>query len=205
MVHSSPLPHPPRLRSCSPCRWPHPSPAIHIHWLLSHHNLRAPRKNDITAQWMRTVSTSPPPYPRAHLPCAFILNIKKSRRVRRRVWGKWYLDMIIHLSRIPLDPVSKLKEMKSNQFRFLANCPPTPPLTQSQQGRGRWAVSRLRWTVSYKSLYFVHPGLELVPLFTGMRENRKCLINNNINFCLSPCRYCHRLWTFPVKLESTEN
>ena len=30
--------------------------------------------------------------------------------------------------------------------------------------------SRLRWTVSYKSLYFVHPSLELAPLFTGMRE-----------------------------------
>ena len=28
---------------------------------------------------------------------------------------------------------------------------------------------RLGWTVSYKSLYFVHPSLELVPLFTGMR------------------------------------
>ena len=24
-------------------------------------------------------------------------------------------------------------------------------------------------------------------------------------FFLSPCRSCHRLWTFPVKLESTEN
>ena len=30
--------------------------------------------------------------------------------------------------------------------------------------------SRLGWTVSYKSLYFVHPSLELVPLFTGMWE-----------------------------------
>ena len=30
--------------------------------------------------------------------------------------------------------------------------------------------TRLGWTVSYKSLYFVHPSLELVPLFTGMRE-----------------------------------
>ena len=29
---------------------------------------------------------------------------------------------------------------------------------------------RLGWTISYKSLYFVHPSLELVPLFTGMRE-----------------------------------
>ena len=30
--------------------------------------------------------------------------------------------------------------------------------------------SRLGWTISYKSLYFVHPNLELMPLFTGMRE-----------------------------------
>ena len=26
------------------------------------------------------------------------------------------------------------------------------------------------WRISYQSLYFVHPSLELVPLFTGMRE-----------------------------------
>ena len=26
---------------------------------------------------------------------------------------------------------------------------------------------RFGWTISYKSLYFVHPSLELVPLFTG--------------------------------------
>ena len=30
--------------------------------------------------------------------------------------------------------------------------------------------TRLGWTISYKSLYFVHPSLELVPLSTGMRE-----------------------------------
>ena len=29
---------------------------------------------------------------------------------------------------------------------------------------------RLGWTISYKSLYFVHPSLDLMPLFTGMRE-----------------------------------
>ena len=28
----------------------------------------------------------------------------------------------------------------------------------------------LGWTISYKSLYFVHPSLELVPFFTGMCE-----------------------------------
>ena len=30
--------------------------------------------------------------------------------------------------------------------------------------------TRLGWTISYKSLYFVHPSLELMPLFTEMRE-----------------------------------
>ena len=30
--------------------------------------------------------------------------------------------------------------------------------------------SRLGWTISYKSLYFVYPSLNLMPLFTGMRE-----------------------------------
>ena len=30
--------------------------------------------------------------------------------------------------------------------------------------------SRLGWTISYKSLYFVHPSLNLMPLFTGMRK-----------------------------------
>ena len=30
--------------------------------------------------------------------------------------------------------------------------------------------TRLGWTISYKSLDFVHPSLELMPLFTEMRE-----------------------------------
>ena len=30
--------------------------------------------------------------------------------------------------------------------------------------------SRLGWTISYKSLYFVHPSLNLIPSFTGMHE-----------------------------------
>ena len=30
--------------------------------------------------------------------------------------------------------------------------------------------TRLGWMISYKSLYFSHPSLELVPLCTGMRE-----------------------------------
>ena len=34
--------------------------------------------------------------------------------------------------------------------------------------------TRVGWTISYKSLYFVHPSLELVPLFTGMRGKVYC-------------------------------
>ena len=30
--------------------------------------------------------------------------------------------------------------------------------------------SRLGWTISYKSLYFVYPSLNLMSLFTGMRD-----------------------------------
>ena len=30
--------------------------------------------------------------------------------------------------------------------------------------------SRLGLTISYKSLFFVHPNLDLMPLLTGMRE-----------------------------------
>ena len=59
------------------------------------------------------------------------------------ITGKQFFQNItaIDLSRITA-PVNKHKEMRT----------------------------RLRWTISYKSLYFVHPSLELVPLFTGMWE-----------------------------------
>ena len=44
------------------------------------------------------------------------------------------------------------------------------PVSKHKQMR-----TRLGWTISYKSLYFVHPSLELVPLFTGMRERSTVL------------------------------
>ena len=37
---------------------------------------------------------------------------------------------------------------------------------------------RLGWTISYKSLYIVHPRLDLMPLFTGMRERSITLIGH---------------------------
>ena len=39
--------------------------------------------------------------------------------------------------------------------------------------------TRLGWTISFKSLYFVHPSLELLPLFTGMRERSPSFFFNN--------------------------
>ena len=38
------------------------------------------------------------------------------------------------------------------------------------QWEKRTRLGSVGWTISYKSLYFVHPSLELVPLLTGMRE-----------------------------------
>ena len=47
--------------------------------------------------------------------------------------------------------------------------------------------TRLKWTVSYKLLYFVHLNLELVSLFIGMRERS---INKKI---LNPTSYCFQI------------
>ena len=33
---------------------------------------------------------------------------------------------------------------------------------------------RFGWTIPFKSNYFVHPSLELAPLFTGTRERSSC-------------------------------
>ena len=41
--------------------------------------------------------------------------------------------------------------------------PHSAPVSKHKEMR-----TRLGWTISYKSLYFVHPNLELMPLFTGM-------------------------------------
>ena len=45
--------------------------------------------------------------------------------------------------------------------------------------------TRLGWTISYKSLYFVHPSLELVRLFTGMQERSIDLVWKNVFFTFS--------------------
>ena len=68
--------------------------------------------------------------------------------------------------------------------------------------------TRLGWTISYKSLYFVHPSLELVPLFTGMRERSiwhfYCLLKKKQ---MTLARAHNRdtvplTWFFQVKFES---
>ena len=41
----------------------------------------------------------------------------------------------------------------------------TSPVSKHKEVR-----TRLWWTISYKSLYFIYLSLELVPLFTGMQE-----------------------------------
>ena len=79
-------------------------------------------------------------------------------------------------------PVSKHTEMRSDQFRFWETAHlPLPSLDVNicvSLGAKCWVRGGVggqfrgsgAWTVSYKSLYFVLPTLELVPLFTGMRE-----------------------------------
>ena len=45
--------------------------------------------------------------------------------------------------------------------------------------------TRLGWTISYKSLYFVLQSLELVRLFTGIRERSVDLVCKNVFFTFS--------------------
>ena len=54
---------------------------------------------------------------------------------------------------------AKLKKKTAPTFPHYA------PVSRHKEMR-----TRLGWTISYKSLYFVHPSLELMHLFTGMRE-----------------------------------
>ena len=55
--------------------------------------------------------------------------------------------------------------------------------------------SRLGWTVSHKSLYFVTPYRELLPLFTGMRE--RSFINHYLPSELSIDNLLHWMGTLP--------
>ena len=55
--------------------------------------------------------------------------------------------------------------------------------------------TRLRWTFSYKSLYFVHPSLKLLPLFTGMQERSLSFFFNTMNAILLSDRQPYTLLT----------
>jgi len=58
--------------------------------------------------------------------------------------------------------------------------------------------SRLGWTISYKSLYFVLPSLDLTLLFTGMRERSIDGVRHS-HFSGGPCTI------FPGKSGQKEN
>ena len=63
-----------------------------------------------------------------------------------------------------------LSSPKSDQHQFSQNNINRPFPHYAPVSKHKEMKTRLGWTISYKSLYFVHPSLELVPLFTGMRE-----------------------------------
>ena len=51
--------------------------------------------------------------------------------------------------------------------------PHSTPVSKHKEMR-----TRLGWTISYKSLYFTHLSLELVPLFTGKRERSITIVTS---------------------------
>ena len=79
---------------------------------------------------------------------------------------------------IPIDKKKKKKlaieipltENKLNDFKlpFFWHNRPFPHYAPVSKHIDKEVRTRLGWTISYKSLYFVHPSLELVPLFTGV-------------------------------------
>ena len=63
------------------------------------------------------------------------------------------------MNKIPHHITDGIKTITNKPFPYYA------PVSKHKEMR-----TRLGWTISYKSLYFVHPSRELVPSFTGMRE-----------------------------------
>ena len=71
---------------------------------------------------------------------------------------------------------STIRETKLDQYQYLGNCPPTPPLTQQQsidnklrlmlgQGRGRWAVAQILILIHK---VFIFTSLSFWSLVLGM-------------------------------------
>ena len=83
-----------------------------------------------------------------HLPC------RSAREVQLHLMARWISPKFFIILRLFLDHLKPYRPF-----------PHYAPVNKHKEMR-----TRLGWTVSYKSLYFVHPSLELVPLFTGMRE-----------------------------------
>ena len=125
------------------------------------------------------------------------------------IWArKNYATVEIHPKRLKCcsrnrDDLSCLKPF----LLFIAKCerrvsnrpfPHYAPVSKHKEMR-----TRLGWTISYKSLYFVHPSLKLVLLFTGMRERSIALKQIifwdllGISFPIDVTDICHL--NFPLK------
>ena len=61
-----------------------------------------------------------------------------------------------------------ITKVSTDQYQYLGNCPPTPPLTQQQSidnksglmfgwGRGRWAVTQILILIHFYSPIFTLP------------------------------------------------
>ena len=82
----------------------------------------------------------------------------------------------------------------SKQSKFAPNrpFPLYAPVNKHKEMR-----TRLRWTISYKSLHFVHPSLELVHLFSGRQERS---IHQSSSFSIFGQVTCH---VFIIKRSGT--
>ena len=88
----------------------------------------------------------------------------KPEKPKRRYEWSWLMS----IATTYLD----IMKIKGSALRTLhpSNVYNRPFLHSTPVSKHKEMRSRLGWTISYKSLYFVHPSLDLIPLFTGMRE-----------------------------------
>ena len=86
-----------------------------------------------------------------HQVCKLFSTYPTCRKLTMRWWGT-IGDDIVHSFNQVLTSASRKKIL--DQYQYLGNCPPTPPLTQQQsidnnlrlmlgKGRGRWAVAQI--------------------------------------------------------------
>ena len=91
----------------------------------------------------------------------FTVNLKQFNGTKRNEKAKIKRPIITVNGEDEGDAATMTKNSNFNNRPF----PHYAPVSKHKEMK-----TRLGWTISYKSLYFVHPSLELVPLFTGMRE-----------------------------------